>query len=591
MSTPSDNGNGGKKRGNGWIWKGGISVAAILLLVLVFRGPGGGDGAGPTFAARQGALEVTVIEGGEVRAEEAQEIRSEVQGRTTILSIVEEGYQVTQEDIDNGLILVELDSSELEEDLTQQEITYQNALSSLTEAQEGYEIQLSENESDIHDAELALMFARMDLQQFLGDELGAEIVEMVDARNGGADYASGDRRLYASTEFDPSEVELEELDAEDIPEVELDIDYLSLLEDPRLGGEAQQRIRDLESDITLAQEELAQAEDRHTWTMELAEQGFVTANEEEQDRLSVQRREIDLQARDTARELYRLYEFPKELEDLISDYEQRQRGLERTQRQASARIAQAEARLRSRQSTYDLEARRLEEYREQLENCIIRAERPGIVVYAAPSGRGNDDIIEEGTEVRERQEILTIPDMTQMAVEVQVHESMVNRLSTELPARIRADSFPEQVLQGEVTRVALVPDSGHRWLNPDLRVFPTTVSIEGQHDWLKPGVTAEVEILVDRIEDAVHVPVQSVVTQGRHRYVYVVDGGQVEVRPVEVGTHNQSFIEIRSGLAEGEHVLLRPPREDRDREDDADDLAPGDEVPMGEQDIPGPSTV
>jgi len=88
----------------------------------------------PTFAARRGPLEITVLEGGSLQALESQEIKCEVrvgyQG-TKILKIVEEGYLVTEEDVKTNKVLVELDSSELDKQIAQQEIQYQSALASL----------------------------------------------------------------------------------------------------------------------------------------------------------------------------------------------------------------------------------------------------------------------------------------------------------------------------------------------------------------------------------------------------------------------------------------------------------------------------
>jgi len=53
----------------------------------------------------------------------------------------------------------------------------------------------------------------------------------------------------------------------------------------------------------------------------------------------------------------------------------------------------------------------------------------------------------------------------------------------------------------------VLPDSQNRWLNPDLKVYLTTITIDGTHDWVKPGMSAKVEILVDRLADVVYVPV------------------------------------------------------------------------------------
>jgi multidrug efflux pump subunit AcrA (membrane-fusion protein) len=73
-------------------------------------------------------------------------------------------------------------------------------------------------------------------------------------------------------------------------------------------------------------------------------------------------------------------------------------------------------------------------------------------------------------------------------------------------------------------------------------------------------MSAKAEILVDRLEDVVYVPVQAVSPSDSHRVCHVVQGGQIEVREVEVGDFNDEFIEVRSGLKEGEQVVLRPPR-------------------------------
>lgn len=594
----------------------GAAILALIVAVFWLTRPGETALDATTFEAERGLLRISVTEGGEAESTEAQEIRSEVQGRTTILDIVEEGYRVTEEDIENELTLVELDSSELEDDLTQQQIEYENALASLTEAQEQHAITLSQNESDIHDAELNLMFAEMDVHEYLGDQIGEEVLAQVREREerdflaaaSGGNPGSGGNPTgdTGAGETDIEDLDIGDIDVDDFdadeplpipedfdseePQFEMDLEYQSLLDDDRLGGSAQQRLRDLDSQITMAEEELSQDETEYEWTVELAEEGFVTSDQEEQDRLSLQRSEIDLRSRETERKLFVNYEFPQELEDLVSDYQQAHRELDRTRRRAAAETAQAEAQLRSRKARYEMQEERVEELEEQIEACVITAEREGLVVYATGSGRGgDDDLIEEGTEVRERQEILTIPDMNHMAVEVDVHEAEVNRLAIGQPARITVDAYSDDVLTGEVTRVALVPDSGHRWLNPDLRLFPTTVSIDGSYEWFRPGMTAEVEIIVNELEDVVYVPIQAVVSHGGRRHVYVVEDGQAAARPVETGDYNDRFIHIEQGLEEGEEVLLQPPRPDGAEEngEDPEQEHEGDPMDM-QQDAPGP---
>src|SRR4051812_3172419 len=68
-----------------------------------------------TFAAKHGDLEITVVEGGSLEAQEKVEVKSEVEGQTKILSIVDEGYFVTPDDVESMKVLVELDSTEIRE--------------------------------------------------------------------------------------------------------------------------------------------------------------------------------------------------------------------------------------------------------------------------------------------------------------------------------------------------------------------------------------------------------------------------------------------------------------------------------------------
>ena len=74
-------------------------------------------------------------------------------------------------------------------------------------------------------------------------------------------------------------------------------------------------------------------------------------------------------------------------------------------------------------------------------------------------------------------------------------------------------------------------------------------------------MSAEVEILVDHLEDIIYVPLQAVTYWNDKRVVYVENGGSPERRDVETGAFSDSFIEITTGLREGEKVLLLPPQQ------------------------------
>ncbi|MEX2016531.1 MAG: hypothetical protein WD873_07800, partial [Candidatus Hydrogenedentales bacterium] len=140
-------------------------------------------------------------------------------------------------------------------------------------------------------------------------------------------------------------------------------------------------------------------------------------------------------------------------------------------------------------------------------------------------------------------------------------------------ATVRVEAFANQRLTGEVTKVSVLPDSENRWRNPDIKVYETTVKINGAHDWLKPGMSAETEIFIDRLEDALYIPIQSVVPDGKDKVCFVIEGGKPVKRVVETGPVTVEFIVITKGLEQGDEVLIRPPagsRNDAEEDEGAD---------------------
>src|SRR6267154_2923782 len=162
-------------------WRLMAGLALVVVAGLLWWRSGAKTGTkGALFTARRGPLEINVLEGGSLQALESQEAKCEVrvgyQG-TKILKIVEEGYLVTEDDLKTNKVLVELDSSDLQKQIVQQEIQYQSAVASLIDAQQGYEIQLNQNQSDVKDAEQKARFARLDFDKFLGDTVTSQICQ------------------------------------------------------------------------------------------------------------------------------------------------------------------------------------------------------------------------------------------------------------------------------------------------------------------------------------------------------------------------------------------------------------------------------
>jgi len=220
--------------------------------------------------------------------------------------------------------------------------------------------------------------------------------------------------------------------------------------------------------------------------------------------------------------MYTYFRTIKELEDKARDAKS---DLARILLSNAASLSQYEADFEARKLNYKVELSDLERVREQISFCTIRAPQAGEVVYATQSSRRSESIvIEEGATVRERQSIINLPDFTQMKVDTRIHESRISLVREGLPATIKIAAIPDKVFTGYIDSVSAVPVSAS-FFQPDLREYEAIIKLNlppETNGKLKPGLTAEVVILVDQREDVLTIPFQAVIVVGADKYTYVV---------------------------------------------------------------------
>jgi multidrug efflux pump subunit AcrA (membrane-fusion protein) len=133
------------------------------------------------------------------------------------------------------------------------------------------------------------------------------------------------------------------------------------------------------------------------------------------------------------------------------------------------------------------------------------------------------------------------------------------KVKAQQSARISVDAFPDNQFTGKVLKIALVPDQQNFFLNPDLKVYATELSVDGKHDFLKTGMSAKVEIIVDELSDVIYVPVQAVANRGGKKVCFLVNGKELQSQEVKTGAFNENYIQITEGLEPGQVISLAPP--------------------------------
>ena len=169
----------------------------------------------------------------------------------------------------------------------------------------------------------------------------------------------------------------------------------------------------------------------------------------------------------------------------------------------------------------------------------------------------NTPQVEEGAQVRERQKIFSLPDISKMQVNTKVHESHINKVKVGMRAKIRVDAYSSELLDGTVTEVAALPDTAS-FFSSDIKVYTCKVRIDTPLPGLRPGMGAEVTIQVDHLNKVLTVPVLAVLEfNGKDHLTRKIDNRFVQTE-VELGLSNEKFVEIKKGVKEGDIVAMSP---------------------------------
>ncbi len=195
--------------------------------------------------------------------------------------------------------------------------------------------------------------------------------------------------------------------------------------------------------------------------------------------------------------------------------------------------------------------------------------------------------------------ILTLSNLGSMEVEAQVNENDVVLVRPGQHADVTVDAQRDSTLAGSVVSVG---ESGTRASQDEGAEFEVRVGIDAPPTWLRPGMSADVEILVADVDSALAVPIQALVArseqtvtewearrargetpegarQNRSRDaseerseeparegeagrlvtgIFVEEDGRARFQRIELGARGETFVEVRTGLAASARVLTGP---------------------------------
>ena len=160
-----------------------------------------------------------------------------------------------------------------------------------------------------------------------------------------------------------------------------------------------------------------------------------------------------------------------------------------------------------------------------------------------------------------------------MQVKVGINESVVKRIKEGLAAKV---TLPTKTLDGTVSSISSITKPAGWWTGNRVN-YDTLIAIPSEKG-VRPGMSAEVEVVIARYENVLKIPVAAIVELDDTHFCWVKTARGTVRRPLVLGDSNDVFTVVEKGLKEGDEVVLNPPTIGNTQEtsDDVNDETPSD---------------
>ena len=255
------------------------------------------------------------------------------------------------------------------------------------------------------------------------------------------------------------------------------------------------------------------------------------------------------------------YDHPQKMRALNEACTKARMALQRDLVNAAGNLVKDERRIQNHRTRIRQLETELEQLAKIRQNLVLRAPADGIVTFGNPQRRAwsQPEEFKVGTSVSEGQIIATIPDLSRFLVRIDLPEEFRSRISTDLRAVLRSKAIPDLVMEGRISQIAAMAQNVVHWDRSSPKIYPIEIATEATDPRLMPGMTMRVEIIVETVADALHVPIEALFQREGATYARVKGATGVDERPVATGRASNSYVEILSGLEEGERVALYQP--------------------------------
>eukprot|EP00831_Metopus_contortus_P017702 TRINITY_DN17478_c0_g2_i2.p1 TRINITY_DN17478_c0_g2~~TRINITY_DN17478_c0_g2_i2.p1 ORF type:complete len:200 (-),score=47.85 TRINITY_DN17478_c0_g2_i2:84-683(-) len=183
----------------------------------------------------------------------------------------------------------------------------------------------------------------------------------------------------------------------------------------------------------------------------------------------------------------------------------------------------------------------------------------GVVIYGDPDRRWGNPEVRPGMDVRRRQVLLTIPDMSKLIVEFDLPEQFRSQVKLNDRVVVRPESLTNVSVNGKLMEISQLPVNQIHWDSNSPKIYKSKVSLNRHDPRMVSGMSVQLEVITEVLKNVLYVPVEAVYEDTGKFIVYKRSFGKPVRKEVKIGKANDSYVEIVEGLTEGDVVYLYRP--------------------------------
>src|ERR1700739_4227202 len=194
-----------------------------------------------------------------------------------------------------------------------------------------------------------------------------------------------------------------------------------------------------------------------------------------------------------------------------------------------------------------------------LDAMVLKAPSDGTVSLIPVWHNGSEGPFKAGDQVWSGAPIAELPDASSLRIAAHVDETERGRLTLAQPATLQLDAIADRQFTGKIARIGTIAatDFSAGWPFP--RNFGLDLAIDQSDPRLRPGMTVQITVIIDRIPNSISIPTQASFVKAGRTVAYVWNGSRFEERTIQIERRSRDRALISTGLRPGDRVALKDP--------------------------------